>query len=98
MLSKDIYIGAIPWVLLQLLLVGIVIFFPQTVTVFLDKGPDKSIDLDKFRIEMPVDKSADPPRDLNDVFKNLPKSDAGGASSANQSVLDAIKKDAEQKK
>ncbi len=35
--SKDIYLGAIPWVLMQLVLVGIVIFFPQTVTVFLDK-------------------------------------------------------------
>jgi tripartite ATP-independent transporter DctM subunit len=36
--SKDIYLGAIPWVVMQLILVGIVIFFPQTVTVFLDKA------------------------------------------------------------
>ena len=36
--SKDIYLGAIPWVLMQLVLVAIVIFFPQTVTVFLDKA------------------------------------------------------------
>ncbi len=35
--SSDIYLGAIPWVLMQLVLVAIVIFFPQTVTVFLDK-------------------------------------------------------------
>jgi tripartite ATP-independent transporter DctM subunit len=35
--SNDIYLGAIPWVVMQLVLVGIVIFFPQTVTVFLDK-------------------------------------------------------------
>ncbi|MEY8877077.1 MAG: TRAP transporter large permease subunit [Leptothrix sp. (in: b-proteobacteria)] len=35
--SSDIYLGAIPWVLMQLLLVLIVIFFPATVTVFLDK-------------------------------------------------------------
>ncbi len=35
--SNDIYLGAIPWVLMQLVLVAIVIFFPQTVTVFLDK-------------------------------------------------------------
>jgi tripartite ATP-independent transporter DctM subunit len=36
-LSNDIYMGSIPWVILQLILVGIIIFFPQTVTVFLDK-------------------------------------------------------------
>jgi tripartite ATP-independent transporter DctM subunit len=35
--SSDIYLGAIPWVVMQLVLVAIVIFFPQTVTVFLDK-------------------------------------------------------------
>jgi TRAP-type mannitol/chloroaromatic compound transport system permease large subunit len=35
--SKDIYLGSIPWVLMQLVLVVIVIFFPATVTSFLDK-------------------------------------------------------------
>lgn len=35
--SSDIYMGAIPWVLMQLILVGIVIFVPSSVTVFLDK-------------------------------------------------------------
>ncbi|MBX3642695.1 MAG: TRAP transporter large permease subunit [Rubrivivax sp.] len=48
--SKDIYMGAIPFVLLQLLLVVIVIFVPQSVTVFLDK--QKPIDLDKVEIPM----------------------------------------------
>ena len=48
--SKDIYLGAIPFVILQLLLVVIVIFVPQTVTVFLDK--EKAIDLDKVEIPM----------------------------------------------
>ena len=37
--SSDIYLGALPWVLMQLLLVLIVIFFPATVTAFLDKPP-----------------------------------------------------------
>lgn len=37
--TNDIYLGAIPWVILQLVLVGILIFFPEIVTVFLDKGP-----------------------------------------------------------
>jgi tripartite ATP-independent transporter DctM subunit len=43
--SSDIYMGAIPWIFIQLLLVAIVIFFPQTVTVFLDK--EKVLDIDK---------------------------------------------------
>ena len=46
--SNDIYLGAIPWVIMQLLLVTIVIFVPQTVTVFLDKP--EVVDLDKVRI------------------------------------------------
>jgi tripartite ATP-independent transporter DctM subunit len=43
--SRDIYLGAIPFIIIQLVLVGIVIFFPQSVTVFLDK--EKVLDLDK---------------------------------------------------
>jgi tripartite ATP-independent transporter DctM subunit len=50
-LSNDIYLGAIPWVLMQLVLVVIVIFAPQTVTMFLDK--EEKIDVDKVQIEMP---------------------------------------------
>jgi len=48
--SRDIYLGAVPFVLLQLVLVAIVIFVPQTVTVFLDKKVE--VDLDK--VEIPV--------------------------------------------
>jgi outer membrane PBP1 activator LpoA protein len=50
-LSRDIYLGALPWVLMQVLLVVIVIFVPQTVTVFLTK--EATIDLDSVKIEMP---------------------------------------------
>jgi tripartite ATP-independent transporter DctM subunit len=35
--SRDIYMGSIPWVIMQLVLVVVVIFFPATVTSFLDK-------------------------------------------------------------
>ncbi|MDM0016101.1 TRAP transporter large permease [Variovorax saccharolyticus] len=51
--SRDIYLGAIPWVGLQLLLVAIVIFFPQTVTVFLDKKV--VVDVDKVQLEIPAE-------------------------------------------
>jgi len=57
--SNDIYLGAIPWVFMQLLLVTIVIFVPQTVTVFLDKP--QVIDLDKVKIEIPVEEGVTPP-------------------------------------
>ena len=57
--SNDIYLGAIPWVVMQLILVMIVIFVPQTVTIFLDKA--EVIDIDKVKIEIPVDESATPP-------------------------------------
>jgi tripartite ATP-independent transporter DctM subunit len=44
-LSKDIYLGAIPWVVMQLILVAIVIFWPGSVTSWLDK--EQKLDLDK---------------------------------------------------
>jgi TRAP-type mannitol/chloroaromatic compound transport system permease large subunit len=51
--SNDIYMGAIPWVIMQLVLVVIVIFVPETVTMFLDK--EEKVDLDKVVIEMPTE-------------------------------------------
>ena len=48
--SRDIYLGAIPWVLMQLVLVAVVIAFPQTVTAFLDKP--QVLDLDKAGREL----------------------------------------------
>jgi tripartite ATP-independent transporter DctM subunit len=57
--SSDIYLGSIPWVIMQLILVVIVIFVPQTVTMFLDK--EVKIDLDKVQIEAPPDPDATPP-------------------------------------
>jgi tripartite ATP-independent transporter DctM subunit len=66
-LSSDIYLGSIPWVILQLLLVVIVIFFPQTVTVFLDK--EKKIDIDKVKIEAPTDAGYGNDRSLDDLFQ-----------------------------
>lgn len=50
--SSDIYWGAIPWVILQLLLVAIVIFWPQSVTYWLDKAPP--IDPSKIEIRIPT--------------------------------------------
>jgi TRAP-type C4-dicarboxylate transport system permease large subunit len=48
--SSDIYWGAIPFVILQLVLVAMVVAFPKQVTMFLDKPID--VDLDKVKIEL----------------------------------------------
>jgi tripartite ATP-independent transporter DctM subunit len=73
-LSSDIYLGSIPWVILQLCLVVIVIFFPQTVTVFLDK--ELKIDLDKVKIEMPTEENyRSQDENLDELFKNATKND-----------------------
>jgi len=81
--SRDIYLGAIPWVLLQLVLVVIVIFVPQTVTVFLDK--EQKIDIDKVQIEMPAQEESnamDEQKNVEDLFNNASKSDAAAGAPA----------------
>ena len=55
--SSDIYWGSIPWVLLQLIMVAIVIFVPQTVTIFLDKP--SGVDPSKVKIEIQAPPSED---------------------------------------
>ena len=54
--SNDIYMGAIPWVLMQIILVVVVIFVPQSVTMFLDKAV--VVDIDKVTIEAPTDQDS----------------------------------------
>ncbi len=63
--SNDIYMGALPWVGLQLLLVLIVIFFPQTVSVFLDQPT--AVDANKVRIELPAQEEGDLGRDQKEI-------------------------------
>ena len=65
--SKDIYLGSIPFIVLQLMLVAVVISFPQTVTALLDKKVD--IDLDK--VEIPMTDSAEPSGDTQENIDEL---------------------------
>ena len=51
-LTKDIYWGAIPWLGLQLALVAIVVFWPESVTYWLEKGT--GVDPSTVRIEVPM--------------------------------------------
>ena len=74
-LSRDIYLGSIPWVLLQLILVLIVIFFPQTVTVFLDKPIE--VDVNTIRIDLPdsdlYQTEGQEDQTTNDLMRDLAK-------------------------
>jgi tripartite ATP-independent transporter DctM subunit len=65
--SSDIYLGAIPWVGLQILMVAILIFWPGLVTMWLDKAV--TIDLDKVKIEVPMQ---DPEPEQPPIFPNQP--------------------------
>lgn len=51
-LTKDIYLGAIPWLVLQIILVGIVILWPESVTYWLDAGT--GVDPSTVRIDVPL--------------------------------------------
>jgi tripartite ATP-independent transporter DctM subunit len=55
--SSDIYWGAVPWVLMQLLLVAVLIFWPGLVTDFIAKGPE----VDPTKVEIRLDPGAEPP-------------------------------------
>jgi len=83
-LSSDIYLGAIPWVLMQVILVAIVIFVPQTVTMFL--ATEEKVDTEKIQIEVPADDLqqqgtpggsenpfADPPKEPTDTPATAPE-------------------------
>jgi tripartite ATP-independent transporter DctM subunit len=61
--TSDIYWGAIPWLALQLILVAVVIFWPTSVTYWLDKG--SGVDPSTVRIEVPAP-------ELPDDEDNLP--------------------------
>jgi TRAP-type mannitol/chloroaromatic compound transport system permease large subunit len=51
--SRDIYLGALPWVGLQIILVAIVIFWPQSVTYWLDSGPKVDPSTIDIKIDLP---------------------------------------------
>ena len=57
--SKDIYLGAIPWVLMQLGLVAVVIFWPESVTYWLDK--EQVVNTDDVHIEMKIEDTSGEP-------------------------------------
>ena len=81
--SSDIYMGAIPWVVMQVILVFVVIFVPQSVTMFLDK--EAVIDIDKVVIEMPSE-SALPDADATLGALPATTDDPGKAAAVEQAA------------
>jgi tripartite ATP-independent transporter DctM subunit len=51
--TTDIYLGAIPWLFLQVILVIILIFWPGSVTYWLDRGTGVDPSTIKFEIPLP---------------------------------------------
>ncbi len=59
--TGEIYWGAVPFVVIQVIMVGIVIAFPGLVTAGLDKGP--KMDPSKVKIELQIPSQQDQPAD-----------------------------------
>ena len=77
--SNDIYLGSIPWVIMQLLLVLVVIFVPQSVTAFLDKA--EAVDINSVVLEAApaADDTTEDGRPTEDPMKDMqPPSPPGG--------------------
>lgn len=52
--TRDIYLGALPWVGLQLVLVAVVIFWPESVTYWIDSGPKVDPNSIDIKIDLPT--------------------------------------------
>ena len=89
--SSDIYWGAVPWVILQLLLVAILVFWPGLVTSFVDKS--KEVDINKIQIEVPAEvpgTSQEPVVPGTDAQQ--PSADAPSAGSADEDPTKALER------
>jgi hypothetical protein len=67
--TGQIYWGAIPFVIIQLVMVGLLIAFPQMSLVYKSGAPD--VDVNKVKIDIPEDRPQDAP---DDILKQLQKS------------------------
>jgi Tripartite ATP-independent periplasmic transporter, DctM component len=91
--SRDIYLGSIPWVVMQLVLVAIVIFFPQTVTAFLDK--EKAVDMNQASELLQQMSGQDKPAgdmSADDASKLFAPDPAASAASAAVDDGDAVRR------
>jgi TRAP-type mannitol/chloroaromatic compound transport system permease large subunit len=88
--TGQIYWGAIPFVLIQLVMVGLLIAFPQMSLVYKSGLPE--IDPSKVNIEIPEDKPSETPDDiLKDLQKGSP-AEKGREKSAEEKAAEEIEK------
>ena len=90
--TTDIYWGAIPFVCIQIIMIGLVIAFPGMVSWNLDK--DAVVDLDSVKIEMPVSDYGAPamPPGLESPA-GTSGTPAGAAEDPNKAIMDSMKQD-----
>jgi tripartite ATP-independent transporter DctM subunit len=90
--TTDIYWGAIPFVCIQIIMIGLVIAFPGMVSWNLDK--DVVVDLDSVKIDMPTSDYGAPamPPGLESP-PGTPGAPAGGDDAANKAIMDSMKQD-----
>ena len=66
--TSDIYRGAIPFVVIQIIMIGLVIAFPQMVSAGLDK--EHQVDVNSVQIEIPAyEYDSEPPSDLGTAIE-----------------------------
>ncbi|MDA0189003.1 MAG: TRAP transporter large permease subunit [Proteobacteria bacterium] len=85
--TTDIYWGAVPFVCIQVIMVGLVIAFPQMVTFGLDK--DAVVDVNSVVIDVPVSDYGDPAETPGD------ETPAATEEDPNKAIMDAMNKEAE---
>ncbi|MFT4173158.1 MAG: TRAP transporter large permease subunit [Rhodocyclaceae bacterium] len=89
--TTDIYWGAVPFVLIQIVMVGLVIAFPQLVNVGLGKQP--TIDVDKVQIDIPASEDGDAAADLQRDLGGAPESaPTAGAATSEDSAAEALQR------
>ena len=84
--TTDIYWGAIPFVCIQIIMIGLVIAFPGMVSWNLDK--DAVVDLDSVKIDMPASDYGAPPMPAG---LESPPGTAGAAEDPNKAIMDSMK-------
>jgi tripartite ATP-independent transporter DctM subunit len=93
--SSDIYMGSIPWVIMQLILVAVVIFVPETVTSFLDKP--EVLDVENIQIEMPAGDDA-PASDDDNAAADLDALKQDDTEASGSDAEKALRESLEEKK
>jgi hypothetical protein len=89
--TTDIYWGAIPFVGIQIVMVALVILFPQMVTFGLDQ--EIKVDLDSVRIDMPASNYGNPSTvsGMESPPGNEGAAEGAAEEAANKAIMDSMK-------